>query len=166
LDRPANSTSALSAYVDAGRLTLFAPKTNATRERNLAIIFLWAVDCLKMANDAKTAEKRFSSANDAACAYAATALLLKGYRVARPGDLDTPLEVLPLVMGKQYAGYARYFSACRRRRQGGRLGSYGSSPDVSAAEADRLRQHVQVFKRHVLVWLEKNSWWEIFNSNS
>lgn len=151
----------LSTYIRDGRLAIYAPKTKATVERHLQIAFLFALDSIKWAASSKTAEKRFLFAHNAACAFVETALLLKGYRLTREGDIDTVLEVMPLVMGDEFDDFHRYFSLRKQRRKMDRYMLYSSAPGVTFSEADELLNRVRVFQEHAMAWLADNGWWEV-----
>jgi hypothetical protein len=115
---------------------------------------------MKRATSSKTAEKRFLFAHNAACAFVETALLLKGYRLARVGDIGTVLEAMPLVLGEEFDDFSGYFSTCKRKRKRDRFMLYGSAPGITSSAADELLHRVEDFKKPMLKWLEENGWWE------
>jgi len=115
---------------------------------------------MKRAASSETAEERFMLAHNAACSFVETALLLKGYRLARQGDLVTVLEAMPLVLGEEFDEFTSYFSSCLQKREQDDFNLYASAPDVTPDEADELLNLVKEFKKPVLGWLDRNGWWE------
>jgi len=78
---------------------------------------LFAFDCAKRAAAIKAAEQRFLSAHYSDCTFVETALLLKGYRLAHQGDMNTVLVAMPLVLGEEFDEFTSYFSSCLQKRE-------------------------------------------------
>jgi len=100
-----------------------------------------------------SSDSRFSLAYDAALQLATIPLLCKGYRTSGIGHHATVFESLKSTMGPLEAELAKYFDACRNKRN--RL-AYEAAGKVTLTEAKALLRQTKEFRETVVTWLKAN----------
>ena len=78
------------------------------------------------------------------------AIACAGYRIVGPGHHQTTFVALPLAMGPEVAGLARYFDTCRRKRN---IIDYDLASAASETEAEELVEKADEFKDGVENWI-------------
>jgi hypothetical protein len=95
---------------------------------------------------------RFTAAYGAVLALATIVISASGYRVGRvPGHHRLTIDLLPVFLGAHEGTRARYFDACRRKRN---QADYERAGAVTTAEVDALLEAAVEFHHDVLEWLE------------
>jgi len=75
-----------------------------------------------------------------------------GYRVGRvPGHHRLTIDLLPVLIGAYVGPRAKYFDACRRKRN---QADYERAGAVTTVEVDALLEATVEFRQDVLRWLE------------
>jgi len=80
------------------------------------------------------------------------AIATAGYRIRGLGAHQASLEALPLAMGSDVAGVAKYLDRCRRKRN---LLSYEAADVVTDTEARDLLDQVAKLAASVEKWIRK-----------
>lgn len=96
----------------------------------------------------------FTAAYGAVLALATIVIGASGYRVGRvPGHHRLTIDLLPVLVGAQERARARYFDACRRKRN---QADYERAGAATTAEVEALIEAAVEFRQDVLVWLESD----------
>lgn len=99
---------------------------------------------------ALSADRRFTTAYNAALQLATIVLRASGYRTAGVGHHWITFQTLPELMGAALQVRADYFDACRRKRN---IADYDAAGEISDAETEELLAEVLEFRRDVQEWL-------------
>lgn len=138
----------LDDLLAAGRLKRHRPSVAETRDllaiadRNLKDASL-----LELYDDGRVA-----AAYGAVLALATIVMSACGYRAGRvPGHHRLTIDLLPVLAGADEGPRARYFDACRRKRN---HADYERAGVTTKAEAEALLAATIEFRKDVLSWLE------------
>lgn len=97
---------------------------------------------------------RFAAAYGAVLALATVVIAASGYRVGRvPGHHRLTIDLLPVLLGAHEHTRARYFDACRRKRN---QADYEHAGAATGAEVEALLEAADDFRQDILRWLESN----------
>jgi hypothetical protein len=92
---------------------------------------------------------RFGIAYNAALKLCTVLLHASGYRADRELAHKRTVDALPLILGEQRAGDARYLDACRKKRH---IVEYETAGSASDADADELIGFATGLREDVLAW--------------
>jgi hypothetical protein len=95
-------------------------------------------------------DRQFATAYNAVLQLSKMAIACAGYRIVGPGHHQTTFVALPLAMGPEVAGLARYFDTCRRKRN---IIDYDLASAASETEAEELVEKADEFKDRVERWI-------------
>ena len=99
-----------------------------------------------------SSDRRFATAYNAALQLSTTVLHAAGYRTRGAAHHWTTFAVLAEIMGSEQAGRARYFNACRSKRN---VTDYDSAGSTSEGAVTELIREVEEFKDDVIAWLAR-----------
>ena len=97
-----------------------------------------------------SADRQFAIAYNAVLQLSKMVIACAGYRIVGLGHHQTTFGALPLVMGSDLAGLARYFDTCRRKRN---IIDYDLASAASETEAEELVEKADEFKDRVERWI-------------
>ncbi len=99
-------------------------------------------------------DRRFATAYNAVLQLATMAIACAGYRVsAKQGHHENTFLALELAMGNPAIKFAKYFNACRKKRN---LVDYNLANVVSETELEELLEKAAEFKLLVEDWIFSN----------
>jgi len=98
-----------------------------------------------------SADRRFSTAYNAALQVASIALHAAGYRAVGAGHHWTTIQSLPAVMGREAQERADYLDSCRTKRN---ITNYDRAGEVSEDEAEEILDEVRRFREDLITWLK------------
>jgi hypothetical protein len=101
---------------------------------------------------ALSSDRRFLIAYEAGLNLSTIALYFAGYETQGTGHHWLTFQLLPEIMGSDYADLATYFDSCRAKRN---AGTYDRGGQISDSDAEELRREVSGFKASVVDWLIK-----------
>ena len=97
-----------------------------------------------------SADWRFGIAYNAALKLCTVLLYAEGYRAVRMLQHYRTIQALPLVLGPDHQGDARYLDACRKKRN---IVEYDYVGGATEGEASELAAYVLELRQKVLDWL-------------
>lgn len=100
-----------------------------------------------------SADRRFTTAYNAALQSAKMVTACSGYRVKGSGAHYTTFECLKLAMGKSISRTARFLDVCRRKRN---IANYNAAGQVTEGEAKEMIKIAKSFVKKVEKWIRDN----------
>jgi len=140
----------LRKYVDDDKI---CPHRSSSQE--IAQLFrIVDRDLADASSNAISADRRHATAYNAALQLATIVMHASGYRAkSKVGHHWVTLVLIPEFMGKGKLAQARYFNACREKRN---TTDYDYAGHISDAEVIALIKEVKAFKSEVINWLKKH----------
>ena len=141
----------LKKYLDEGRIC-----PHVTSQEEIRHLFeVIRRDLADASIAAISADRRHATAYNAVLQLATVTLYASGYRAkSKTGHHWATLTLIPEIMGKDCMTMARYFNACREKRN---LTDYDTAGHITKEEAIELIKEAEKFKELVLKWLKKSS---------
>lgn len=103
--------------------------------------------------DRLSSDRRFAIAYNAVLQIAKMVIACEGYRVTGLGHHQTSFEAIKVAMGPSVNSLARYFDACRRKRN---TVDYDMAGAASETEAQELVRRADEFRLMAEKWIEEN----------
>ena len=105
------------------------------------------------AGSAISTDWRFGIAYNAALKLCTVLLYAEGYKAERTLQHYRTIQAMPLILGRQKQGDAKYLDTCRSKRN---ILEYDRAGTVTEHDADELIKFVKAFRQEVLDWLKQH----------
>lgn len=140
----------LKKYVDDDKIS-----PHKTSKREIAhILQIVERDLSDASSISISADRRHATAYNAALQLATIVLYASGYRAkSKVGHHWITIALIPELMDKSKLAIARYFNACREKRN---LTDYDLAGHISNDEVEKLIKEVRKFKQDVTAWLKNH----------
>lgn len=137
---------ALDKWLDEGRLAEHDTSAEELQE-------VWTIvhrDITDASAEGISTDRRFMAAYNAALQIATIVLYCHGYRARGPGHHYITFQVLPDILGEDFAELATYFDTCRTKRN---RSQYDRTGEISRTEVSELIEAARDFRDEVKQWI-------------